>query len=1384
MGSGFFYSQPAIVKRNVKRDRIVRSFLLAGALLFGAPLASMAQPNTAPIFVNGASQTLTICQDSGPNDIAPSLGIADPDPGQIETWTVVSAPASGVLTGFAYSGASTGGFLPPNPATLYYQPNPGYNGPDMFTIMVDDGNGGTATTTINVNVSQLPAFSMLPIAPVCAGATSATLYYSSPSMFGPMTQRFGVTGHTDQFVVPSGVTDIQFDVQGAAGGTDNHSSSPNPGFGGRVTGDLLVSPSQTLYINVGGVGGNGSTLGAAGGYNGGGNAYFYFFGCGGAGGGGSDIRTGGNTLTDRKVVAGGGGGNGWDAPGPSVGGDGGNLVGGSGGTNVGGGHASGGNTPGHAGGQGANYIGWTSGMNGGFGFGGDGSWQGISGGGGGGYYGGGGGVWSGGGGGSSYADFITTSSVLMTSGYNIGDGAVVLNYNIPANYFINWDPFATGQGFLNVFNAAMPSSPISIAVPPAAAPGTYHGTLYIQNATCRSVDYPITITINPIPDIFPVANMTACNGEPTPVVLFGGTVPGTTYTWINDNTSIGLPGSGSGAISSFTATNIGTTPITANITVTPSANGCDGSPISFQITVYPTPMLTSSLTPPDICDSSLFNYTPTSGTPGATFIWKRYAMTGISDSTRSGSDNPLEYLDNTSTDPVAVVYSYTVAANGCWNTQNVVVNVNPTPVLSSSLFPGAICSGNTFYYAPNSGTSGTSYMWNRNAVTGIAEPAHTGSTVVNEILTNTTANPIAVPYDITLSANGCINHQTVIITVNPTPMLSSTSTTPICSGDDFIFGPSSATAGTTFEWYRGVITGISGGPIHGFDSISESGVTNTTALPVTATYTYTLTANSCSNVQTISVVVNPTPRLNSATSATVCDSTLFNYPPSSATPGTTFTWSRAMIAGITPTTGAGSGSINETLINSTANPIMVTYMYTLSANGCTHTQPITLRVNPKPMLSSSLTPPAICDSASFNYHATSNTAGASFAWDRPYIPGIYATQETGIGDVNQQLINSTYVVVDVTYIYTIVANGCTNTESVTVRVNPTPKLNPPFTSSVCSDQPFTYNPTSYTPGANFAWNRPQVPHIGAPTAFGTGSVHDMLHDSVLVPQNVYYVYRLSVNGCTNLYTQTVTVKVLPAPPTPEFITFPPSSLCAGTMFQNFGVATAPGIDYTWSATNGYVYATGANNQYALINFSSPGTSVITLTSNVNGFGCTTTNTYTVNVQSGSLGQQPTVIYYNNQFICLQNNNGTYQWGYDDAHTLDSNIIAGQINQNYDNANPDWNNKLYWCITKSSDGCMQKSYYNKPNGVVNVNQGGAEVKVYPNPASQVLNVEINTIMGGNMQVEVLNMLGQRLDVQPVVNNKAVVNVASLPAGAYMVDCYREGVKVATTRFIKN
>ncbi|MBK6698422.1 MAG: beta-propeller fold lactonase family protein [Saprospiraceae bacterium] len=101
-------------------------------------------------------------------------------------------------------------------------------------------------------------------------------------------------------------------------------------------------------------------------------------------------------------------------------------------------------------------------------------------------------------------------------------------------------------------------------------PGGSNGNFITGNPELIGTPQTFTITVNPIPTVDDPTDQTVCAGDNTAAVQFTGTIPGTMCDWTCDNPAIGLAGSGTGDISSFTATNNTNAPITATITVTPT----------------------------------------------------------------------------------------------------------------------------------------------------------------------------------------------------------------------------------------------------------------------------------------------------------------------------------------------------------------------------------------------------------------------------------------------------------------------------------------------------------------------------------------------------------------------------------------------------------------------------------------------------------------------------------------------------------------------------------------------------------------------------------------------------------------------------------------------
>ena len=229
------------------------------------------------------------------------------------------------------------------------------------------------------------------------------------------------------------------------------------GFGASVTGTLAVTPGETLYVDVGGAGGDSQSVAdVTGGSNGGGAGGSDDHGDGAGGGGGaSDVRTlpAAEPLSssDSRLLVAGGGGGGGDfyacIDGVGSGGNAGqNPAAGTGTASGAGGGGAGGTSSSNPGGAaGVSAEGCSGATSGGLGFGGSGasgdSCGAAGGGGGGGYYGGGGGggaeVAAGGGAGSSYVEpsaaDVSIGTASQTSSAPPSNGEVTITYTPPTN---------------------------------------------------------------------------------------------------------------------------------------------------------------------------------------------------------------------------------------------------------------------------------------------------------------------------------------------------------------------------------------------------------------------------------------------------------------------------------------------------------------------------------------------------------------------------------------------------------------------------------------------------------------------------------------------------------------------------------------------------------------------------------------------------------------------------------------------------------------------------------------------------------------------------------------------------------------------------------------
>jgi len=780
---------------------------------------------------------------------------------------------------------------------------------------------------------------------------------------------------------------------------------------------------------------------------------------------------------------------------------------------------------------------------------------------------------------------------------------------------------------------------------------THVGTCTLQvietlASGCVGLPVTITVTVNPIPDVNPVSSVVYCAGQTTVAIPLTGSVPGTTYNWTNSDPSIGLAATGSGDIPSFTATNAGTAPVIATITVTPVANGCTGTPITFTITVNPTATV-NPIADVVYCNGATTALIPLTGpVSGTSYSWTNSAPS-IGLAASGTGDIPSFTATNLGTAPVVATITVTPSANSCTGTPlTFTITVNPTGQVNAPANQ-IVCNGATtapVSFTTNNNGGVTTYTWiNDTPSIGLAGSG-TGDIASFNAINNGTA-PIVATITITPHfANGSVTcdgpTKSFTITVNPTGQVNTPANQVVCNGAPTAavnFTTNNTVGTTTFTWTNDTpgigLAGSGTGNIASFNAINNGTV------PVVATITVTphftnggVTCDGPS--QTFTITVNPTGQVNAPASQVVCNgapTAAVNFTTNNTGGVTTYTW-----VNTDPTIGLaanGTGNIASFIaINNGTLPVVATITVTphFTNGGVTcdgPTQSFTITVNP----AAEVDQPAnqvVCNAATTNAvnFTTTNTGGATtYTWtnDTPSI-GLAAT---GTGNIAPFIaINAGTAPVVATITVTPHFNNgsvtCDGTpKTFTITVNPTGQVNKPVDQFVCNGvltAPVNFSTNNTGGVTTYTWTN-DTPSIGL-AATGTGDIAAFtainLTTAPIVATIVVTPHFTNGGVTCDGPTQTFTITVYPTP------TVNPVSNVA----YCDGATTAPivfsspesGTTYTWTNSDPTIgLAAGGTGNIPSFTATNPGTTpkvaTITVTPTSNGCpGTPITFTITVN----------------------------------------------------------------------------------------------------------------------------------------------------------------------------
>lgn len=255
---------------------------------------------------------------------------------------------------------------------------------------------------------------------------------------------------------------------------------------------------------------------------------------------------------------------------------------------------------------------------------------------------------------------------------------------------------------------------------------------------------------------------------------------------------------------------------TIKVTVVPTGSLCVTGPVEefvvFAVEECQIPIILSPIPGQEyeICSEEAFQIELNSNQPEAEFSWTvtNLSINPFVTGYANGTGNQIsQTITNTSFEEGILLYKIKASNGVCESEERFVyVHVKPKPHLVINQIEDH-CSGAQINFSPQSTIAGTTFSWIRNQITGIIPTSGTGLGNISEILTNQTTNVIQVEYNYTLSANDCLNSQTVTVSILPQLTNKATLTVSqdtICQGESVIFSLDTLNAGSNpdIRWYK------------------------------------------------------------------------------------------------------------------------------------------------------------------------------------------------------------------------------------------------------------------------------------------------------------------------------------------------------------------------------------------------------------------------------------------------------------------------------------------------------------------------------------------------------------------------------------------------------
>ncbi len=736
-------------------------------------------------------------------------------------------------------------------------------------------------------------------------------------------------------------------------------------------------------------------------------------------------------------------------------------------------------------------------------------------------------------------------------------------------------------------------------IPAFTAINTTNGTITVKinyrAAPCSSTTAQLTLIIEPALVMNPPSSILVCEGAQVAASNFTSNATGSTFTWTNSTASIGLPLSGTGNFTAFTAQNNSSQNLVSTVTVHAQTALCSSAAVNYTITVKPTPLLNIPSSIVTCAGSSVTAATLSSTPSGASFTWTN-SNSNIGLAASGNASLPNFIASNTTTAALVSTISSTPTLNGCTGAPgNFTITVNPTPL---AVVPTAlsVCNGDSLSPISFSSTpSGASFNWT-NTQTSIGLASNGTGAIAAFTATNASSALQTATVSVSPVLAGCVGPtNNFTIAVKPSPTVLPPAAVSICSGAITpITSFTSSPLGATFLWNNSDTTiGLTSS---GIGSVPSFTAINVDTVAIVSSITVTPVLNACLGAaQTYSISVKPLPVLSVPLNELVCAGTTMPATNLISVPqGASFAWNNSSTAiGLA---ASGNGNVPQFVAQNSGSTLLsatITVFPNL-ASCIGNTVSYNIDVKPSPQIIAPQNK-SVCSGDTLSaVNLTSSPLGAQFSWTNS--DTTIGLSSNGMGLVPSFVaVNAGNSVLTSTISIQPELNSCTgNAVNYTVQVKPIPSFVAPPNQIICEGAfvpalPLISNP----PGANFTW-------LNNNTSIGLGASGAVTIPSFTAVNNTAsstaaaVTIDLTLAGCKGI-AQGYALTIHPKPVVNAVANH---SVCdSASMPATIFTSTPAGATFNWTNSNTNI-GLGSTGIGDIASFTAHNSTTVTLTSNL------------------------------------------------------------------------------------------------------------------------------------------------------------------------------------------